>query len=298
MQKKSLEVKKEKRRSFILAKKEEEAEENKNNDHIQYGLMHNTFLLRIYDAAINHFNHTKLVRAMQFGQKLIFDCSYDRHMIPREAVNAAKQLSLCFAENRIHDDPFDLHFCNADKSGITMKTLYKHIPTLIEPSFPLNVHEESFIDLFPKEKLVYLTPHCRNEIQEFNHDDIYIIGAMVDKISSEPLSLAKAKQLGLRMAKLPLDRYLQWGGGSGKSLTLNQMTSILLELKRSGDWNEALQVVPRRKLIDEREHTNRFEPNLDKYKFNLQKWASTVPKEPEVKEETPKIKKVKKVFMK
>lgn len=295
MQKKNLEIKKEKRKSFIILKKAEEAEEIKNNDHIHYGLMHNTFLLRIYDTAINHFHNTKLVRAMQFGQKLIFDCSYDSHMIPREAVNAAKQLMLCFAENRFHDDPFDLHFCNADQSGITMKTLYKHIPTLTEPSFPLNVHQESFMDLFPKEKLVYLTPHCRNEIQEFNHDDIYIIGAMVDKITSEPLSLAKAKQLGLRMAKLPLDRYLQWGGGSGKSLTLNQMTNILLEMKRSGDWNEALKVVPRRKLIDETEHIKRFEPNLEKYKFNLNKWAST---ESKVKEETPKMNKVKKVFMK
>lgn len=298
MQKKSLEVKKEKRKSFIILKKADEAEKNKNNDHIHYGLMHNTFLLRIYDSAINHFHNTKLVRAMQYGQKLIFDCSYDQHMIPREAINAAKQLMLCFAENRFHDDPFDLHFCNADKSGTTMKTLYKHIPTLTEPSFPLNVHEESFMDLFPKEKLVYLTPHCRNEIQEFNHDDIYIIGAMVDKITSEPLSLAKAKQLGLRMAKLPLDRYLQWGGGSGKSLTLNQMTNILLELKRSGDWNEALKVVPRRKLIDETEHVKRFEPNLEKYKFNLNKWASTDKVEETTSKTTPKIEKVKKVFMK
>lgn len=53
------------------------------------------------------------------------------------------------------------------------------------------------------------------------------------------------------MAKLPLDRYLQWGSGSGKSLTLNCMLSILLDIKTTGDWKYALRHVPRRKVVDE-----------------------------------------------
>lgn len=52
------------------------------------------------------------------------------------------------------------------------------------------------------------------------------------------------------MMKFPLDRYLQWSGGSGKSLTLNQCISILLDVRRTGDWNYALRHVPRRKLAD------------------------------------------------
>lgn len=64
------------------------------------------------------------------------------------------------------------------------------------------------------------------------------------------MSLAKAKRLGLRMARLPLDQYLQWGSGSGKSLTLNQMVNILLDLKQTGDWMHALRHVPRRKIVE------------------------------------------------
>lgn len=52
------------------------------------------------------------------------------------------------------------------------------------------------------------------------------------------------------MQKFPLDKYLQWGDGSGKSLTLNQCLSILLDIKTTGDWNYALRHVPRRKLAD------------------------------------------------
>lgn len=208
---------------------------------------------------------------MQFGQKLILDCSYDQHMIPREAINAAKQLMFSFAENRLHNDPFDLYFCNANMKGVTMQYLQRHIPTMMEPDFPMNIHEGSFLDLFPKEQLVYLTPHCKTDLTEFNPDHIYIIGAMVDKINNEPLSLAKAKRQGIKMARLPLDQYLQWGGGSGKSLTLNQMTSILLDLKTTGDWNTALSHVPRRKIANEFYEQNlqqkQWNSNVNKYKF-------------------------------
>jgi ribonuclease P protein 1 len=72
---------------------------------------------------------------------------------------------------------------------------------------------------------------------------------MVDKANNEPLSLAKAKREGLKMAKLPLDKYLMWGSGGSKSLTLNQMMRILLDVRATGSWDKALQHVPRRKII-------------------------------------------------
>lgn len=70
------------------------------------------------------------------------------------------------------------------------------------------------------------------------------------QVNQEPLSLAKAKKEKIKMMKLPLDKYLQWGAGSGKSLTLNQVTSILLDIKHTGDWKYALRHVPKRKLTD------------------------------------------------
>lgn len=52
------------------------------------------------------------------------------------------------------------------------------------------------------------------------------------------------------MAKLPLDKYLHWGAGSGKSLTLNQMVSILNDVKLTEDWKYALRHVPKRKIME------------------------------------------------
>lgn len=54
---------------------------------------------------------------------------------------------------------------------------------MYDPEFPLNVHKSSYLDLFPKQNLVYLTPHCREELTTYDHDAIYIIGGIVDKVS-------------------------------------------------------------------------------------------------------------------
>ncbi|XP_039957335.1 mitochondrial ribonuclease P protein 1 homolog [Bactrocera tryoni] len=248
--KQAKERKKEERAVQVLERKEEMRKEREENQHIIYGLGHTSLFLRIYDTTINNFQNNRLIRAMQFSPKIVLDCSYDRHMTRREALNAAKQLMLCFAENRAHDDPFDLHYCNVNINSVCTKALNRYIPTMFNTEFPMNVHENCFTELFPKENLVYLTPHCRTDLEVYNPDNVYIVGAMVDTVNNEPLSLAKAKRLGLRMARLPLDRYLQWGAGSGKSLTLNQMVNILLDLKSTNDWTQALRHVPRRKVVD------------------------------------------------
>jgi ribonuclease P protein 1 len=244
--------KKKAERQVLRLQQLEEQKEMEKDMHIVYGLGRNSMFLKVYDTTINHWHNNRLTRAMQFSQKLVIDCSYDEHMTFREADNCAKQLCFTFAMNRLHDQPLDLHYCNLDtentKSG---KKLLNHIPTMYNPEFPMNVHKESYMDLFDKEKLVYLTPHCRNDLVEYNHDDIYIVGAMVDKANNEPISLAKAKKLGLRMAKLPLNRYLHWGIG-GKSLAINQMVEIMLEMRTTNDWNQALRFVPRRKLFNDK----------------------------------------------
>lgn len=60
--------------------------------------------------------------------------------------------------------------------------LHRLLPTIYDPCFPLNVHETSYLKVFPKEQLVYLTPHCREEMMEYDPDAIYIIGGIVDKV--------------------------------------------------------------------------------------------------------------------
>lgn len=59
MAKENTQVKKEKKRLEVAKRKEELALEKAANDHITYGLFHNTMFLRIYDTAIDHFHNNK-----------------------------------------------------------------------------------------------------------------------------------------------------------------------------------------------------------------------------------------------
>ncbi|XP_034830285.1 mitochondrial ribonuclease P protein 1 homolog [Maniola hyperantus] len=246
--KENLKAKKEARRKELEESPPEEIREYP--DDLLYGIKHQSMFLRIRDQSINMFDNYRALQAMIHGQSVIIDCSYEEHMVWRETVNAAKQMTFVFGDNRIHKDPFNLHMCNVDPNGEFMKQLRKNIPSLEEPWFPLNIHTKGYLDLFPKQKLVYLTPHCREELTYFDPDAVYIVGCMVDKINNEPLSLAKAKRDGLAMAKLPLDRYLEWAPGSKKNLNINHMIPILLDLKLTGDWEFALRHIPRRKLME------------------------------------------------
>ncbi|XP_035919131.1 mitochondrial ribonuclease P protein 1 homolog [Anopheles stephensi] len=262
-------MKKERKQEEIAKRREELLKANAENDHIVYGLFHNTMFLRIYDSTMDHFHNNRLVQAIRYGINLVIDCSYDDYMNDKEMRNTAKQLMLCFALNRSHTEPFNIHHCNANFNKTTMKQLEKHLVQLHQPEFPFNVTERSYTDLFPKERLVYLTPHCKNDLTEFNPDDVYIIGAMVDKSSQEPVSLGKAKKQGLRMARLPLDSYFQFK--SGKSLTLDQMVAIMLELKTSNDFGKAFQHVPRRKVttLDEAAEREQEMRQAAKFKFDF-----------------------------
>lgn len=128
------------------------------------------------------------------------------------------------------------------------KAFLRKIPTIEKPSFPIRLTSNEWPENISKERLVYLTPDSPNELLEFNHNDVYIIGAIVDKGGKKPLTLAKAKDHDIRTAKLPLDRAIQCKQ-SDKGLTLDQITKIMLDYKTSGDFKTALKHVPDRKVL-------------------------------------------------
>lgn len=228
----------------------EEKYDDPGDGHIKYGLGGNTLYFRIYDTAINHFRHGRLIDAMLHGQSLIIDMDFNQYQTVREQQNSGDQIQEFFGDNRRHKSPFNLQFYNMSKKSVPYQRLLKSIPVLENPSFPLLTMEHNYLEDYSTEQLVYLTPDAKEEMIEFDHAATYIIGGIVDRGSSEPLTMAKAKREGLRIQKLPLDRYLYWGVG-GKSLTLNQMVCILLDVKETGDWEYALRHVPKRKLKNE-----------------------------------------------
>lgn len=179
--------------------------------------------------------------------KLIFDCGYSHQMTSRENCETAKQLTRCFGLNRSHRTPFVLHFCNMNLKGWLWQRLLNSIPTLTERRLPVSINQEDYMDLFPKEKIVVLTPDSPNVLKEYDPYAHYVISAIVDRGDKKPLTLAKAKRLDIQTARLPLELYRTCR--VDKTLTLDQMTQVMLEIKYSGDWHKAFQYVAKRKFV-------------------------------------------------
>ncbi|XP_060689136.1 tRNA methyltransferase 10 homolog C-like [Hemiscyllium ocellatum] len=231
----------------------------------------NTFLLQFWQRSFDVMYNWRAAQSMLFGQPLVFDMSYERYMARREMENTVSQLLESEGFNRKSLDPFHLYFCNMMPEGSYHKELLKRYGDAWDRLL-ITVTEKSYVDIFPKDKLVYLTADSPSVLKSFQHDKIYIIGSIVDKSIQTGLSLANAKRLKLATARLPLDEYLKWDVGA-KNLTLNQMISILLTVKETGNWQEALKFVPKRKHegffpVPEQKYCNQFKNHQNKTRID------------------------------
>lgn len=159
----------------------EKEKEVKTDD--RYGIG-NSLFFRIRDKTMNEFYNSKLISAMLHEPIIVYDLGYDEYMEPFERENCAKQLLLSFSTNRIHEEPFNLYFCNVNNNSSIMQKLHKLIPQIYEPHFPLNITSKSYLEIFDKKQLVYLTPNAKTVLKKFDPNLIYIIGGIVDKVTN------------------------------------------------------------------------------------------------------------------
>lgn len=206
----------------------------------------NSLILQFWNRSLDKLLAWRCAQAMVFGQSLVFDLSYEGNMSKRDIENAVDQLIEVEAWNRRASDPYHLHFCNLQPDSYYKQQLIKRYGAETWDRLFITSTDKQHFEVFPREQLVYLTADSPNVLRKYDHNKVYIIGGIVDRSIQPGLSLANAKRLKLATARLPLNEYLHWGVGA-KNLTLDQMIRILLTLKETGKWDEALKFVPTRK---------------------------------------------------
>lgn len=217
-----------------------------------YGLWHNSLFLRIPDNKIKvGASASRLATAAMFGPRLIFDFDFENSMAPWVSRNAIDQVQEAYGLNRFkYQEPFDLWFCNLNQKTQSAEYLMKNAIANLFTTSMITVKDDCFTNYFDKSRLVYLSPDAREKVTDVGkNDDVYIIGVYNDKGGGKPLTYRKAAKLGIRARSLPLDSYLAWQGGS-KSLCVNHVTGILLEvMANGGDWRKAfIRHIPTRKI--------------------------------------------------
>jgi hypothetical protein len=106
------------------------------------------------------------------------------------------------------------------------------------PSWTIGRHEASFAEAFPddvKDRMVYLTADATTELTVLEPDHAYIIGGIVDRNRYKSLCLDRARELGIKTARLPIGDHLKMAGSKVLSPTL-YLTTSRAELAAVAIW--------------------------------------------------------------
>ncbi|RUS82136.1 hypothetical protein EGW08_010110 [Elysia chlorotica] len=208
---------------------------------------HGRIFMRIYDQTMRRWLNYGMSRAMQHGMPLVIDMDYVDLMRPQEQKNTAHQLHDVYCINRGDpgQDPFHLHFTGCHPNNAILKLM--QVKTQDSPVLFSTVTEQSYVDMFDKDRLVYLSPQGRQVMKAYDPEAVYIIGAFNDKATQKPVSYARAMEQGIKCQRLPIDEHLHWNQGT-KNLTLDQMMRIMLDVKSKLPWKTAFRHIPQRKL--------------------------------------------------
>ena len=180
-------------------------------------------------------------------QNLVIDLSFEDLMTTEECHRLAKELYAIHCLNSSFDcieNKFNVNVCNKlSKNSITIEYLKRYLPQnqMIDD---FQVHNESYLELFQHQRLVYLSPDAKDLI-DFNSDDIYIIGGIVKKNlfkrDSNLITYNKAKRDGIRIGRFPIDHFISDQMKRGITLFLPQVFCILSDVKSSHDWESAVK---------------------------------------------------------
>lgn len=183
--------------------------------------------------------------------KVIMDCEFDDLMSDKEVVSLSNQITRCYSAMRHsgHEVPLTISCFNKRLKSRFDKTLPDHTKWK-NIQFDNNATLKEVIPLDPSERsrITYLTADTDTELQELEEGETYIIGGIVDKNRHKKLCLDKATELGLKVARLPIGKYIKLNGR--QVLATSHVYEIMcMWFDQLRDWEKAFNaVLPPRKL--------------------------------------------------
>ncbi|KAL4224019.1 tRNA methyltransferase 10 C [Mactra antiquata] len=171
------------------------------------------------------------IKAWQSEIPIVIDLNFEDFSF-RELTAADEQIALCLSENTRHVQPLNVHITSVHANK---RISHKYQSGAL---FPGALHEEHFMDLFPQDKLAYLSPDG-TPMTKFDPDMIYIIGGLVDRNMRKRLTYSSAKECGIKCYSLPLDRYVKVESSARKQLNINTVFSIMLNMYLTKSWEKA-----------------------------------------------------------
>ncbi|NXJ85557.1 TM10B methyltransferase, partial [Trogon melanurus] len=112
-------------------------------------------------------------------------------------------------------------------------------------TFQIDTTEESFLDLFPLDVIVYLTPDSENVLEDIDPNKVYVLGGLVDESIHKKLTLQRAQEQSLQTARLPIREYMVKTANTknyhSETLAINQVFEVLSTYYETQSWPTALK---------------------------------------------------------
>lgn len=134
------------------------------------------------------------------------DFDYDDLMLDKDIAKCSKQMLRVYTENRKSSMPIKLHFTSIKENSRIEKSLSRNDGY---KNWDVKIHQESYLNIFDRNSIVYLTSDSDNVLNELEPNVVYIIGGLVDHNHHKGLSLQRAEDNGLKTARLPLSEHIE-----------------------------------------------------------------------------------------
>ncbi|KAF2365053.1 tRNA methyltransferase TRMD/TRM10-type domain, partial [Trinorchestia longiramus] len=174
-------------------------------------------------------------------QRIALDMDFEEFMNERDQCKAVKQLHRCYSCNRRASNPVQLYVMSL--KGSCLKIMEKNNGY---QKWDVHFCSDSYLDIFSKNDIVYLSSESENVVKELDESKVYIIGGLVDHNNHKGLCHRLAVEKGVAHARLPIDEFMQMK--TRKVLTIDHVFQILLAVTEGKTWKEAfLTIIPARK---------------------------------------------------
>ncbi|XP_046859697.1 tRNA methyltransferase 10 homolog A-like [Xenia sp. Carnegie-2017] len=176
--------------------------------------------------------------------KIAIDMSYESFMDERSMKKLLKQVKTCYAVNRKSSRPIQFYLTGFEGNiQLLTEGTYQEYK-----SWDIHIKKESYIDVFHKENIVYLTSDSENILEDIDLSKAYIIGGLVDHNHHKGLCHKLAVENKVAHAQLPIKNFVKIQ--SRTVLTVNHVFEIILKYLELKDWQKAFyDVIPKRKGV-------------------------------------------------
>ncbi|XP_066844020.1 tRNA methyltransferase 10 homolog B isoform X10 [Anser cygnoides] len=144
----------------------------------------------------------RLLEARASGPRLCVDLGMADSMTLKETSRLASQIRRLYGANRQAEKPFWLYLTEFVVGSLIYEECFRMNDGF--SNYLMDTTQESYLDLFPLDAIVYLTPDSENVLEDIDPKKVYILGGLVDESIHKKLTLRRAQEQSLQTARLPI----------------------------------------------------------------------------------------------